>query len=137
MPPIISAGGTGYVKFTTRAFATGVPTTLSGSPVVSVYKDASTTQSTAGVTLTAGFDSVTGLNHVSIDTSADGTFYSNGDTFYLVVTTGTVGGTSVVGEVVGDFGLSAALGPSTGGVNVTQFNGSTNQGAAGYAPLDW
>ena len=28
-----------YHKFSTRAFATGVPTTLAGSPVLSVYKD--------------------------------------------------------------------------------------------------
>lgn len=99
-------GGTVPLKFTTRAFATGAPTTLSGSPVVSIYKDGSTTESVAGVTLTVDFDSRTGLNHVAVDTSADGTFYSAGGRFFAVITTGTVGGTSVVGEVVGEFDLA-------------------------------
>jgi hypothetical protein len=61
-------------KFTTRG-TTGAPTTLAGTPALSVYKANSTTQSTAGITLTADFDGVTGLNHVRIDTSADA-FYA-------------------------------------------------------------
>jgi len=101
------AGGTLYVKFTTRN-TSGVPTTLGGSPAVSIYKDNSTTQSTAGVTLTAYFDGVVGLNHVTIDTSSDGSFYVNGSHYELVITTGTVGGTSVVGEDVGSFDLAAS-----------------------------
>ena len=28
-----------HMMFTTRAFATGIPTTLAGSPILSVYKD--------------------------------------------------------------------------------------------------
>lgn len=120
-----SAGGKIYRKFTTRAFSTGIPTTLAGTPVVSIYKDDSLSQSTAGVTLDVDFDSVTGLNHVTIDTSADGTFYSNGGQFYLVITTGTVGGVSVVGETVGEFRLAADLGPAGGGVNVVQWAGGS------------
>jgi hypothetical protein len=82
-----------------------------------VYKDASTTQSTAGVTLTADFDAVTGLNHVAIDTSADGTFYAVGSFFDVVVTTGTVDSVSAVGVVVGRFTLrkTACLKPTTAG----------------------
>lgn len=91
-------------KFTTVT-TTGAPTTLAGTPAISVYKDNSTTQSTSGVTLTVDFDSVTGLNNVRIDTSSDGTFYSAGSNFQVVITTGTVGGTSVVGYVVGSFAL--------------------------------
>lgn len=93
-------------KFTTRAFATGVPTTLAGTPVVSVYKDNSVTQSVTGVTLTVDFDGVTGLNNVRIDLSADGTFYSAGSNFDVVITTGTVGGTSVVGETIISFSIN-------------------------------
>jgi hypothetical protein len=63
-----------YDKFTTVQPSTGAPFTLGGTPALSVYKDNSTTQTTTGVTLTASFDSVTGLNHYEIDTSADGTF---------------------------------------------------------------
>lgn len=100
-----SAGGTIYLKWTTRT-TTGAPTTLSGTPVVSIYKDNSTTESVAGVTLTADFDSRTGLNHLTIDTSADSTFYANGHQYWAVITTGTVGGVSVVGEVVASFVLN-------------------------------
>ena len=90
-------------KFTTRD--SGAPSTLGGSPVVSVYKGNSTTQTTTGVTLTVDFDALTGCNHVRIDTSADATFYSAATDFDIVITTGTVGGTTVVAEVVGGFSL--------------------------------
>lgn len=94
-----------YGKFTTYRPSTGAPHTLAGTPALSVYKDNSTTQSTTGVTLTADFDSVTGFNHFAIDTSADGTFYSAGSFFDIVVTTGTVDSVSAVGTVVGSFTL--------------------------------
>ena len=81
-----------------------VPATLSGTPAISVYKANSTTQSTAGVTLTADFDSVTGLNQVRIDTSADA-FYTTAADYAVVVTTGTVGGNAVVGTVVATFSI--------------------------------
>ncbi len=91
-------------KFTTRS-TTGAPTTLAGTPAVSVYKNNDTTESTAGVSLTVDFDSRTGLNHVRIDTSADGTFYSIANDYQVVITAGTVGGTSVVSEVVAHFAI--------------------------------
>jgi hypothetical protein len=84
--------------------ADGTPTTLSGTPAISVYKANGTTQSGAGVTLTADFDSVTGLNHVRIDTSADA-FYAVASDYIVVITTGTVDGTSVVGAVVATFSI--------------------------------
>jgi hypothetical protein len=87
-------------KFTTYRPSTGAPFTLAGTPALSVYKDNSTTQSTTGVTLTADFDSVTGLHHYTIDTSADGTFYAAGSFFDVVITTGTVDSISAVGTVV-------------------------------------
>jgi hypothetical protein len=61
------------------------------------------------------FDSVTGLQHFTIDTSADGTFYSAGSFFDIVITTGTVGGTSAVGYTVGQFTIrkTSALRPTT------------------------
>lgn len=98
-------------QFTTSV--NGTPTTLSGSPVISVYKN-STTEGTTGVTLTADYDSRTGLNHVVIDTSADGTFFATGNDFSCVITTGTVGGVSQVGVEVGSFsiGRSSASAPT-------------------------
>ena len=92
-------------KFTTFRPSTGAPFTLAGSPVVSVYKDNSTTQSTAGVTLSVDFNAVTGLHNVRITTSSDATFYANGGEFECVITTGTVDSVSVVGSCVGRFTL--------------------------------
>jgi hypothetical protein len=118
-------------KFTS-VNTSGAPTTLSGTPAISVYKDNSTTQSTSGVTLSADFDSVTGLNNVRIDTSSDGTFYAAGSNFQIVITTGTVGGTSVVGYVVGSFSLEnrSALMPTTAGRKL-------DVSATGEAGVDW
>jgi hypothetical protein len=121
-----------YFKFTTTRPSTGAPYTLAGTPAISVYKDNSTTQSTTGVTLTADFDSVTGLNHVAIDTSADGTFYAAGSFFDVVITTGTVDSVSAVGTVVGRFTLrkTSALKPTTAGRTL-------NVSTGGEAGLDW
>lgn len=121
-----------YGKFTTYRPSTGAAFTLGGTPALSVYKDNSTTQSTTGVTLTADFDSVTGLNHFAIDTSADGTFYSAGSFFDIVITAGTVDSVSVVGTVVASFTLrkDSSLKPTTAGrtLDVT---------AGGEAGIDW
>ncbi len=107
-------GKTFDTKFTSRAFATGTPTQLAGSPVISAYADNSTTQLTAGITLSVDFDSVTGLNNIRV-VATSGNGYAAGSNYQLVITTGTVGGVSVVGEVVAEFSLEArsALRPAT------------------------
>ena len=105
----ITLADTVYLTFTTRAFATGAPTVLAGTPVVSAYENNSGTQITAGITLGVSHDSVVGLNLLTVVASgANG--YENGKDYSLVITTGTVDGVSVVGEVVGEFtiGRSAA-----------------------------
>lgn len=106
-----------FGKFTSYQPSTGTPFTLAGTPALSVYKDNSTTQSTSGVTLTASFDSVTGLNHFAIDTSSDGSFYSAGSFFDIVITTGTVDGVSVVGSCIASFTIrkDSSLKPTTAG----------------------
>jgi len=117
--------------FTTRAFATGVPTVLAGTPVLSVYEDTNLTQITAGVTITADHDSVVGLNRANVvATAANG--YESGKTYTVVITTGTVGGVSVVGEVVGTFTIdrSAALKPTVAGRTL-------DVSATGEAGMDW
>lgn len=121
-----------YGKFTTYRPSTGAPHTLAGTPALSVYKDNSTTQSTTGVTLTTDFDSVTGFNHFAIDTSADGTFYSAGSFFDIVITTGTVDSVSAVGTVVGRFTLrkTSALKPTTAARTLDVSEG-------GEAGIDW
>ena len=120
-----AAGATVVFDFTTAV--NGLPTALAGTPALSIYKN-SVTQSTAGITLTASYDSVTGFNHVVIDTSADGTFYAAGNHFTVMISTGTVGGVSVVGSVVGSFTLGVAQ-----TANVTQISGaavSTSTGSS-------
>lgn len=94
------------VKFTTRRFSTGAPHTLAGSPAVAAYPDNSTTEITAGITLSVDFDGRTGLNNIRVvATGANG--YAAGSNYSLVITAGTVDGVSVVGEVVGEFSLEA------------------------------
>lgn len=94
-----------FIAFTTRAFATGIPTGIAGGAVISVYENNSTTQITAGVSLQANLDSVTGFNVVTIIATAANGFEAGKD-YNLVITTGTVDGVSVVGEVIGTFSLS-------------------------------
>jgi hypothetical protein len=98
----ITSGTTIRGSFNTRT-ASGVPITLGGTPVLSVYKDAATTETTTGVTLTVDFDSRTG-HHVFAVVTTDG-FYATGSDYRVVITTGTVDGTSVVGTEVGSFSI--------------------------------
>lgn len=108
--PDFPLGQTIDFKFTTRAFATGIPTTLAGTPVVDIYEDNSLTQITTAETLTVDFDGVTGLNNLRVVATA-GNGFGAGQSYAAVITTGTVGGVSVVGEVVAQFTIerSAAL----------------------------
>jgi hypothetical protein len=109
----VRLGDTFDVKFTTVT-TTGAPTTLAGTPVISAYPGNSTTELTAGITLTVDFDARTGLNNVRV-VATGGNGYATATDYQLVITTGTVGGTSVVGYVVGEFSIEkrSALMPTT------------------------
>lgn len=124
-------GTTFDLKFTTRSFTTGAPTTLSGVPVISAYPDNSTTELTAGITLTVDFDTRTGMNNVRV-VATSGNGYASGSNYALVITTGTVGGVSVVGEVIGEFSLEAQspLRPTTAGRTL-------DVSATGEGGVDW
>lgn len=113
----ISVGDIVDFKFTSRRFSSGAPFALA-SGAVKCYKSNSTAPSTAGITLTSTFASVTGLNHVRVETTSDSTFYAAGSQIDVVMDAGTVDAVSVVGEVVGRF----VIGP--GPVDVKQWNGS-------------
>jgi hypothetical protein len=89
-------------KFSTQK-ADGTPIALVDG-VVSVYKSNSATQSTEGVTLSADFDSVTGLNNVKIDLSSNA-FYEVAKDYSVIITAGTVDGVSVVGAVLASFSI--------------------------------
>lgn len=124
-------GATIYLKFTTTN-ASGVPTAWATSQLIDIYKTNSTTQSTAGLTIVVSFDGIPGLNHVTIDTSADATFYAAGGDFQVVISDGDVGGVSLVGYVVANFSLNhvAALRPTTAG-------NTLDVAATGEAGLDF
>lgn len=121
-----------YFMFTTYRPSTGAAYTLAGTPVVRVYKNGSTTQHTTTYSVTADFDTITGLNYFTIDTSADGTFYAAGGQFSCVLEAGTVDSVSVVGTVVATFSLNAtaALRPTTAGRTL-------DVSAGGEAGIDW
>lgn len=109
----ITLGDTIDIKFTTVS-TTGAPTTLAGTPSISCYPNNSTTElgpatvaaPAAGITLTVDFDSRTGMHNINIVASgANG--YATGTNYDVVITAGTVGGTSVVGYVIGSFSIEA------------------------------
>lgn len=106
------AGDTIYWKFATRN-SSGVMTALA-SASVAIYKGNSTTEFVNGVTLTASFDGITGLNHVAVDTSST-TAYDAGSQFMAVLSAGTVNSVTVTGEVIGRFTLGRLLKPATAG----------------------
>lgn len=126
----IALGQTIDVKFTTVS-TTGAPTTLAGTPVISAYVGNSTTELTAGITLSVDFDSRTGMHNVRVVASS-GNGYAAQTDVELVITTGTVGGTSVVGYVVGAFSIEnrSAIRPTTAGRTL-------DVSAGGEAGLDW
>src|SRR6266850_556912 len=110
----IRLGDTIDIKFTTRRGDTGAPTTLAGSPAIAAYVGNSTTEITAGITLSVDFDSRTGLNNVRV-VATSGNGYATASNIALVLTAGTVNAVSVVGEVVGSFSIEnrSALMPTT------------------------
>src|SRR3990167_4920946 len=127
----IALGSTIDIKFTTRSFSTGAPTTLAGSPIISAYLANDLTQLTAGITLTVDFDGVTGLHNIRV-VATSGNGYATATNYTLVITTGTVGGVSVVGECVGSFSIEnrSELWPTVAGRTL-------DVSAGGEAGVDW
>lgn len=123
-------GDTFDVKFTT-VNTSGVPTVLAGSPVISAYVGNNVTQLTAGITLSVDFDGVVGLNNLRV-VATSGNGYATASNYQLVITTGTVGGASVVGYVIGQFSIEArsALRPTVAARTL-------DVSATGEAGLDW
>ena len=111
----IKLGDTIDIKFTTRQFTTGEPFTLGDSPAVAAYVGNSTTEVTAGITLSVDFDGRTGLNNVRVvATAANG--YATATNVALVITAGTVDGVSVVGETIGSFSIGNRVNAQTDAV---------------------
>jgi len=124
-------GSTIDFKFTSRDIYSGIPVNLA-SGAVAAYPDNSTSEITAGITLSGSpFDSIAGLNNVRV-VATSGNGYAAGVNYSLVLTAGTVDGVSVVGEVVGEFSIEAqsALRPTVAGKTLDVSN-------AGNAGIDW
>lgn len=126
----IRLGDTIDFKFTTRQIS-GAPFTLAGSPVLSCYPANSTTELTAGITLTVDFDSRTGFNHVRVVASS-GNGYATATDYDVVITTGSVNSVSVVGECIGSFSIEhrSALMPTVAARTL-------DVSAGGEGGLDW
>ncbi|MDO8707018.1 MAG: hypothetical protein Q7J84_18985 [Sulfuricaulis sp.] len=103
-------GETIYHKFSTRAFATGVVGAMAGSPTLEIYENDNTTPIVEGagkLVFTQNFASINGYHLATITaTSANG--FEAGKSYSLMMKTGTVGGTSVVGEAIWEFTLNAS-----------------------------
>lgn len=98
----ITLGDTFYHQFTTRQFSDGVPTVLTGSQALSVLEENNAVPITAGVSVAVDRGSVVGLNEATI-VATSGNGYEVGKSYAIYISAGTVGGVSVVGEVVGHF----------------------------------
>jgi hypothetical protein len=111
----VRLGDTHDYKFTTRQIS-GAPFTLAGSPVISAYPGNSTTELTAGITLTVDFDGRTGYNNIRV-VGTGGNGYATATDYDLSLTAGTVNAVSVVGESVAAFSIEnrSALMPVTAG----------------------
>lgn len=109
----------------------GESITRATNGTISVYKDGGTTQSTTGVTDTEDFDSLTGVHLVAVDTSADGTFYSAGSDFEVVLSAATIDG-KTINATLFSFSLEnrSALMPTTDGRKLDVSSG-------GEAGVDW
>ena len=118
-------------KFSTVG-TTGAPTTIAGSPTLAAYVGNSTTQITAGLTLTVDFDTVTGLHNARVAATAANGYAAATNVDIVMAGTGTVGGTSITGYVVGSFSIGnrSALRPTTAGRTL-------DVSAGGEAGVDW
>jgi hypothetical protein len=123
-------GKTVRKMFNSNAVA-GESITLATNGTVSAYKDGGTTQSTTGVTLTEDFDGLTGVHLVAVDTSADGSFYSAGSDFEVVLSGATIDG-KAINATLFSFSLEnrSPLMPTTDGRKL-------DVSAGGEAGVDW
>ena len=72
----------------------GASITRSTDGTIQVYKDDGTTESTAGLTDTEDFDSLTGIHNCKIDLSSDA-FYATGHDYSVVLAGATIDGETV------------------------------------------
>lgn len=95
-----------YLPFTTRAFATGVPTALV-SGVVDIYEDVTATPIVTAETLAVSLNSHAGFNMITVTATAASGFEA-GKSYTAILDAGTVDSVSAIGEVVAHFTIEKA-----------------------------
>ena len=118
------AGSVIRIKFNTLSQAL-VPTTPAVAMTFAVYKN-SVTESTSGISVSADYDGKAGLHMVTIDTSADATFYAVGEDYDVVFTAGTVDGKDLTRIKLKAFSIENRNRKA----NVVQINGQDANAAA-------
>lgn len=118
-------------SFTTHA-ATGAPVAPSSAfeaADLMIYKDGSATQraSSAGITMTSPFDSITGLHHIDIDLSndTDAGFYTAGSFYEVHLVPDETVDSLAVTKVLCYFDIGVPV------ANVTQFGGTAGTFSGG------
>jgi hypothetical protein len=112
--------------------SSGVPTPITSGLSIGVYRNSSTSGSTAGCTSTIDFNGVSGLNNFRIDTSADAGFYSSGSNFSVVIDSGTTGTGNMIGTVVANFSIN-----NRSGLKATVSGRTLDISATGEVGLDF
>jgi len=119
--------------------SSGVPTSLSAGAVI-VTRDGTDVTPSGGVTLTADVGSVVGRNQVVVDMSVDPATFTAGSEYSLRLSgTANVGGTSVVGIVVGEWSVANRSALTTLGATAPAgwINAASIAAAALNAKGDW
>ena len=95
-----------YLPFTTRAFATGIPTALV-SGVVDIYENVTAAPIITAETLTVSLNGRAGFNVITVTATAASGFEVGGS-YTAILDAGTVDSVSVIGEVVAHFTLDGS-----------------------------
>lgn len=116
-------------KFTTVS-AGGTASTLL-NPTAAIYPDASTTEITAGITITTDFDGIIGYNNFQVDFSQSAS-YAAGGNYNAMLLGGTAGGNYLRGYEIFDFSIrnryGAAGATATIDANVISIDGKLTTG---------
>lgn len=122
-------GATVRLMWNTNAVA-GESITRATNGSIRIYKNGSTTErtSSAGITDTEDFDTLTGVHHLSIDLSdnTDAGFYASGNDYFVVLQGATIDGKSINAELA-----SFSIENRNPQVDVTKFGGTAGTFASG------
>lgn len=140
MSRVIGAGYRGDVALESTLYftfntidVTGAPIAFAGSPTLAAYVNGSTTQLTAGLTLTQAFDSVVGLHLVTaVLTAANGYATATDVDIKLEGGPPTVDSVAVTGRVVGACSIQ-----NRSGLRPTVATRTLDVTATGAAGIDW